>query len=64
MADRESIKQHVRETLGDYCSADNSDLREIISDIMEDIALGRAMEAGDKADYVDEGLVISTCISA
>ncbi len=52
------IKQQVKEALYDFFSENNSYLRGIISDVMEDISLGKAIEEGDIGDYIEEKLIM------
>ncbi len=52
------IKQQVKEALYDFFAENNSHLRELISDVMEDISLGKAIEEGDTGDYIDEQLIM------
>lgn len=48
------IKEEIKQALNDYFSKDNLYLRNIISDIMEEIAIGKAIEKGDNSEFVDE----------
>ncbi|MEI6090147.1 MAG: hypothetical protein WCR42_06830 [bacterium] len=57
MTDTIEIKQQVKEALSEFFSDDNDYLRSIVSELMEEIALGKAMEEGDVGDYVDEQLI-------
>jgi len=57
MTDTLEIKQQLKDALYEFFSNDNDYLRNVISDVMEDIALGKAMEEGDTGDYVDENLI-------
>lgn len=58
MTDAIEIKQQVKEALSEFFSDDNDYLRSIVSELMEEIALGKAMEDGDVGDYIDEQLII------
>lgn len=57
MTETIDIKQQVKEALVEFFAEDSS-IRNIVADLMEDIALGRAIEQGDVADYVDEKSII------
>jgi hypothetical protein len=58
MTDTIEIKQQLKEALSEFFSNDNDYLRSIVSELMEEIALGKAMEVGDVGDYIDEQLII------
>jgi hypothetical protein len=58
MTDTIEIKQQLKEALSEFFSNDNDYLRNIVSELMEEIALGKAMEEGDIGDYIDEQLII------
>lgn len=62
MTDTIEIKQQLKEALSEFFSNDNDYLRNIVSELMEEIALGKAMEEGDIGDYIDEQL-INKCFS-
>jgi hypothetical protein len=57
MTEANDIKQVVKEALYEFFKEDNAFLRKAVSEVMEEIALGKAMEAGDVGDYVDEKLI-------
>lgn len=59
MAETIEFKQQMKEALYEFFKDDNEFLRDIISNIMEEIALGKAIEKGDIGDYVDEGTIIA-----
>ena len=58
MTETLEIKQQLKDALYEFFREDNDYLRNVISDVMQDIALGKAMEEGDKGDYVDERLIL------
>jgi hypothetical protein len=58
MVESAEIKEQVKEALVEFLKEDNLVLRGIITDVMEDIALGKAIEAGDVGDFVDEKLIV------
>lgn len=53
------IKANIKEALYEFFIENNTFLKETISEIMEDIALGRAIEEADKGDYIDESVIIN-----
>ncbi|HOF01386.1 MAG TPA: hypothetical protein PK385_09475 [Spirochaetota bacterium] len=53
--DKEELKDLVKDKLAELLKS-RSDLLEII----EDLALGKLMEEGDKGDLVSEGTIFST----
>lgn len=59
MTETAEIKHQVKEALIEFFSEENSLLRDVVSELMEDIALGKAIEAGDVGDYVEEDLIFA-----
>jgi len=59
MAETLELKQQMKEAIYEFFSDNNEHLRNIISGIMEDIALGKAIEQGDSGEYVDESVVMA-----
>ncbi len=58
MTETLEIKQQVKEALYEFFNDDNVILRKMISELMEDIAFGKAIEEGDVGEFVDEKLVL------
>jgi len=59
MAETLEMKQQMKEAIYEFFSDNNEYLRNVISGIMEDIALGKAIEESDSGDYVDESLIMA-----
>lgn len=59
MQDTIEIKQQMKEALQEYFNEDKSGLfRETILEVIEDIALGKAMEKADIGDFVEEEKIL------
>lgn len=59
MQDTIEIKQQMKEALHEYFNEDKSGLfRETILEVIEDIALGKAMEKADIGDFVEEEMIL------
>lgn len=58
MTETLEIKQQVKEALFEFFKDDNEILRNMIREVLEELALGKAMEEGDVGDFVDESLVM------
>lgn len=55
MVETIEIKQQVKEALYEFFRDEQSGLfRDTILEVIEDIALGKAMEEGDIGDFVEE----------
>ena len=58
MNENNEIKQYVKDALQEFFSNDNGYLRDVVSDVIEEIAFGKSIEEGDNCDYVDEDTII------
>lgn len=59
MAETLEIKEQVKEALNEFFSENNPVLKSLIGSVIEDIAIGKAIEAADNQDFVDEKLIFS-----
>lgn len=59
MIENHEIKQQVKEALFEFFSKDNVFLRDLVSELMEEIAFSKAIKEGDVGDYIDEESVIN-----
>ena len=59
MVETIEIKQQVKEALYEFFREEQSGLfRETILEVIEDIALGKAMEEGDIGDFIEEEKIL------
>ncbi len=55
---RNDLKPLIKETLTEMIRDNNKEIREIISEAIEDIALANAVKEGRKNDYVSEKRIL------
>jgi hypothetical protein len=60
----QEIQGNIKEALYEFFCEHSDLLKNTVREVLEDIALGRAMEEADKGDYVDEYLVIESLKSS
>ena len=58
MQDTLEIKRQMKNAIIEVFEEDNELLRNLITDLMEEIALAKAIEEGDKEDYIDEKIIL------
>lgn len=55
---RDEIKPLIKETLNEMIRNNKEEIRELISEAIEDIALANAVKEGRKNDYVSEKRIL------
>ena len=64
MQDTLEIKRQMKNAIIEVFEEDNELLRNLITDLMEEIALAKAIEEGDKEDYIDEKIILAQLTKA